>query len=206
MQMPTGLYVVVDFETITPTGRSPEPIELAAIRFGVIASSRPDNEFCEFIKPPPGVGLTQFDIRQTGIVDRNLADARSAADILNQFDGFLTGTEILVAQNAKYEASIFSRLLPPTAKVNCLPFVDTIQLAKRILPGLTSYSLDSIATATRIEIPSSRHRAMVDVKLTRNVFESLVAIGIDTHLIANSEDIKRIANIRVRRSDQLNLF
>ena len=54
-------FLVIDFETITPKGRSPEPIEVGILR---IKQNKIDNNASIdwLIKPPEGLHLTRFDI------------------------------------------------------------------------------------------------------------------------------------------------
>src|SRR5258707_15877696 len=106
-------FVVVDFETVTPRGRPPEPLELAAVRLlpGLVLD--PAFQFSRLIRPPDDAPLTTFDTQQTGIGAHDIADAPDAATVLRQFDACL-GQEhpLLVAHNARYEAAIFQRFAP----------------------------------------------------------------------------------------------
>lgn len=201
-----AIFVVVDFETATPTGRPPEPIELAAMRFGTGALANIDTSFEEFIRLPSGVELTSFDTNQTGIIRSDIEEARLATDVLGALERLVEGDDIIVAQNAKYEAAIFSRLLPSTAKLNSLPFIDTILLAKRVLGHLDQFNLGSLATALGIKIPIVRHRAMIDVSLTRKVFIQLLAKAIRQGEIRSRKDLERVASVNARKRDQLTLF
>lgn len=65
-------FLVIDFETITPKGRSPEPIEVGVLR---ISNNQIDEKASVdfLIKPPEGLHLTDFDTMQTGIKEKDLA-------------------------------------------------------------------------------------------------------------------------------------
>lgn len=58
-------FLVIDFETITPRGMSPEPIEVGVLR---ISNNQIDEKASVnyLIKPPEGLHLTYFDTIQTG--------------------------------------------------------------------------------------------------------------------------------------------
>lgn len=64
-------FLVIDFETITPKGRSPEPIEVGILK---IKENNIDKElsFDWLIRPPKDLHLTYFDTIQTGIREKDL--------------------------------------------------------------------------------------------------------------------------------------
>jgi DNA polymerase-3 subunit epsilon len=80
-------FLVIDFETLTPAGRRPEPIEVAAAavqaRDGVLVEV---DRFHALIRPPSDVPVTSFDIAQTGITQRDLDRASTAADVMAALD------------------------------------------------------------------------------------------------------------------------
>jgi hypothetical protein len=78
-------YVTVDFETLAPARRRPEPIEVAAQARTLTADGtwREVGRFTALIRPPAGVPVTTFDTGQTRIT------ARPADDVLAELDGLL---------------------------------------------------------------------------------------------------------------------
>lgn len=79
-------FLVIDFETITPKGRPPEPIEVGILR---IKQKKIDNNASIdwLIKPPEGLHLTRFDTSQTGITEQDLMhsiDAKRAMRIIDK--------------------------------------------------------------------------------------------------------------------------
>ena len=79
-------FLVIDFETITPKGRPPEPIEVGILR---IKQNKIDNNASIdwLIKPPEGLHLTRFDTSQTGITEQDLMrgiDAKRAMRIIDK--------------------------------------------------------------------------------------------------------------------------
>ena len=79
-------FLVIDFETITPKGRPPEPIEVGILR---IKQNKIDNNASIdwLIKPPEGLHLTRFDTSQTGITEQDLVhgiDAKRAMRIIDK--------------------------------------------------------------------------------------------------------------------------
>lgn len=179
-------FIVIDFETLTPASRAPEPTEVAAVALtpanrGLVESWR----FERLIAPPDGLAPTPRDVAQTGITPAMLASATSAAVVLADLDGRLTSPPYrLVAHNAPYEASIIGRHRQHCPHLAVTRMLDTVRLARIVLPGLTSHRLDALLANYRIPMPSHRHRAMPDVDVTANILRRLLddaeAIGIST--------------------------
>lgn len=189
-------FVVVDFETVTPKGRPPEPLEFAAMQLlpGLVL----DLTFrCSWlIRPPADAPLTAFDTRQTGIRAQDIADAPDAATVLRQFDaGLRPDVHVLVAHHARYEAAIFQRFAACCPQATALPFLDTVALGKQIAPGLANYQLDTLAQHFHLAIPTNRHRALPDVELTIQVLHHLLAQYLEKRPQATIIDLLRLAGI-----------
>jgi|SRR5581483_3906280 len=168
-------FVVVDFETVTPKGRPPEPLELAAMRLlpGLVVD--PAFQFSQLIRPPVDAPLTAFDTQQTGIRAQDIVDAPDAVTVLRRFDKCLgQDVPILVAHNARYEAAIFQRFSACCPQAAALSFLDTMAFGKYLVPGLPNYKLDTLAQHFQLALPIRRHRALPDVELTIQVLQRLL--------------------------------
>lgn len=102
-------YVVIDFEGLTPAGRSPVPIEVAAGagRFDLDGQWVQQWEFDALMRPPADVPVTRFDVEQTGITAAMLADALPAATVMGGLDALLVASPYrLVAHHAATEATL----------------------------------------------------------------------------------------------------
>jgi len=155
------------------------------------------------------VPVTPFDTAQTGLKRRDLQNARVAVDVLKECDSLLAqGVNAVVAQNARYEAAIIRRFALAAPRLAALPFFDTVLLAKRVVPGLADYRLDTLATHLRLTIPVQRHRALPDVQLTANLLVALIALGQRSHVISNFSELALIADIEKpkRQTSQGMLF
>jgi DNA polymerase-3 subunit epsilon len=201
--LPTGLmvedrfaattFVVIDFETTTPTGHRPEPIDVAVLSLRVqdaalVETARFDTLMC----PPPHAPVTAFDTGQTGITAAMVAQASTAAEVFAHLDGRLTRPPyLLVAHNAPTEAGIlydYRRHCPTLATLDVL---DTVRLARHLYPELPNHKLDTLLTHLGIPIPSNRHRAMPDVEATADLF---------TRMIAQADRTRRWTALRDLRS------
>ena len=189
-------FLVVDFETVTPKGRPPEPLELAAMRLGPGLVLDPTFCFSELIRPPADAPLTAFDTQQTGIRAQDITDAPDAATVLRHFDEHL-GHElpVLVAHHARYEAAIFQRFARHCPQAAALSFLDTVALGKHIAPGLANYQLDTLAQSFHLALPANRHRALPDVELTIRVLLCLLRLLLERTPQATVVDLLQMAGI-----------
>ena len=167
-------FLVIDFETITPKGRSPEPIEVGLLR--IKQNQIDDKASVDFlIKPPDGLHLTQMDTDQTGIKEEDLNEKPDALSVLKMIDKSCAKKNyIFIAQNAHYEANILSHYTNECKGIAKTPILDTILLAKNVFPNLQNYKLDTLAKTFGLKIPKDRHRALPDCFLTAQVFLCLL--------------------------------
>lgn len=170
-------FVVIDFETTTPAGYPVQPIEVAALALRY----RPDGwsrvgSSTSLIKPPPFAPVTAADTALKGMTPSMFTDAPTPADVLGALDRNFNPDSpfLLVAQNASVEANILHNQREHCPALAHLDFVDTIPLAKHIVPGLPSYGLDTLLAHFSIPQPANRHRAEADVEVTARVFCQLI--------------------------------
>jgi DNA polymerase III epsilon subunit-like protein len=169
-------FVVLDFEGTTPRGYSPEPTEVAAVALRR-SGGRWERVwvFEALIKPPEHAPLTGFDIAQTGITPAMLAGRPGAGVVLGQFDARLAdGPHLLVAHNTTTEGGIVYRYRDRCPALAATHLLDTVKLARALLPDAPGHGLDALIDHLRITQPGKRHRAMPDVEATVTLFEHLV--------------------------------
>lgn len=172
-------FVVLDFEGTTPRGYSPEPTEVAAIAL------RRDSDrwqrvwsFQELMKPPDHAPVTGFDIAQTGITAAMLADRPGAGVVLARFDTRLAdGPHLLVAHNAAAEGGMLYRYREHCPALAATHLLDTVKLARALLPDAPGYGLDALIDHLRLPRPARPHRAMPDVEVTVALFEYLLDVA-----------------------------
>jgi len=171
--------VVIDFESLTPAGRPAEPIEVAALALRADGDELVEvGRFEELIRPPADVPVTGIDTGQTGITRSMLTTADPAAEVMARLDAKLTAPPYrLVAHHASTEAGMIAHQAAHCPVLADTPLLDTVRLAKAVLPGLGSYRLDNLLSHYGITKPPDRHRAMPDVKVTAQVLARLLAEG-----------------------------
>ena len=171
-------FIVLDLET---TGLKPGKAgitEIAAIR---VEKGYLGEEFHTLVHPGRRVPATIT--RLTGITDEMLRDQARIKEIFPQLYAFL-GSAVLVAHNASFDLGFLNfdaqRLLS-TPLFNSS--VCTLKLARRLLSGIRSRSLDSVAAHLGVSYPT-QHRALADARVTAEIFciflEQLAAQGITT--------------------------
>lgn len=171
-------FVVIDVET---TGFKPGRAaitEVAAVR---VENGRLGTEFHALVNP--GQRVPTAITRLTGITDEMLCDQPHIDTVFPQLHAFL-GSATIVAHNATFDLSFLNfdaRRLVSTPLLN--PVLCTQRLARRLLAGLRSRSLDAVAAHLGVSCVSL-HRALGDARITAEVLlillEKLTAQGIGT--------------------------
>ncbi|MFF4859931.1 PolC-type DNA polymerase III [Streptomyces rubiginosohelvolus] len=172
--------VVIDFEGLTPAGRPAEPIEVAALALRAREGRLVEvGRFEALMRPPADAPVTARDVQLKGITQRMLDSAAPAAEVMARLDAHLTAPPYrLVAHHASTEAGIIARQAAHCPVLASTPLLDTLRLAKAVLPGLRSYGLDSLLDHYAISTPPGRHRAMPDVEVTSEVLNRLLDDGV----------------------------
>jgi DNA polymerase III epsilon subunit family exonuclease len=157
-------FAVVDVETTGSTpSRGDRIIEIAIVE---VLGGRVVNDFCTLINP--GIGISPWITRLTGIFDDLVDDAPRFADVSDHVRELLGG-RIFVAHNVGFDWRFVaeelrrSRAVMPTGPRLC-----TVRLAKFAVPGLRRRGLDSVARYYDVEI-HGRHRAGGDARATAEV-------------------------------------
>jgi DNA polymerase III subunit epsilon len=201
-------FLVIDFETLTPKGRSPEPIELGLQKIHGYKIDM-NASVSWLIQPPEGLHVTKLDTIQTGIKESDLVGKQSIDQVMKRVNSSCMKKDyVFIAQNAKYEANILSHYTEKYQGITKTPIMDTILLAKHVLPNLPNYKLDTLARALNLTIPKDRHRALVDCILTAHVFLRLLEMQNKKKEIIYLDELLRIAEIKTKYNQpmQMDIF
>jgi DNA polymerase-3 subunit epsilon len=194
-------YVVIDFESLTPAGRSPEPIEVAAIagRFTADLRWAETGRFESLICPPDDVPVTPMDRAQTGITAADLAGQRPACEVMAALDARLASPPCrLVAHSAITEATLIAGQRQHCPALAATSLLCTVRLARRAFPELGNHRLDTVARFLGLTIPPDRHRAMPDAELTVKVLRSALAAGSERQLWSTLRELDAAAGVAPR--------
>ncbi len=160
-------YVVFDLET---TGFSPEfnkIIEIGAVK---IVEGKIVDRFSTFVNPQVPI---PFKIEQlTSIKDDMVVNAPVIEEILPKFMEFCEGC-IMVAHNADFDMS-FIKNNCKRMNIPCEPtIIDTVALARVLLPMLNRFKLDTVAKAVNVSL-DHHHRAVDDAECTALIFQKFI--------------------------------
>ena len=160
-------YVVFDLET---TGLSPDKNKIIEIGAVKVVDGAITERFSTFVNPEVPI---PYNIEQlTSIKDDMVLDAPRIEEILPEFMKFCEGT-VMVAHNAEFDTGFIRK--------NCermgLPFdftiVDTVALARILLPQLNRFKLDTVAKAVGVSL-DHHHRAVDDAACTAEIFVKFI--------------------------------
>ena len=186
-------YVVFDLET---TGFSPETnriIEIGAVK---VQNGKIVDKFSTFVNPQVPI---QFRIEQlTSINDSMVIDAPVIADILPEFMKFCEGC-VMVAHNADFDMSFIKKNCQ-RLDIPCKPtIVDTVALARVLLPNLNRFKLDTVAKALGVSL-ENHHRAVDDAGCTAEIFVKFIEMlrerGMSTLDEVNAMGTSSVQNVQ----------
>lgn len=182
----TGLmdtkYVALDLETTGLDPRADEIIEIGAVKF---QGQSVLETFHTLVRPSRPVPY-RIQIL-TGITPAELEGAPMPAVALSELSPFVDGHPV-VGQNISFDLGFLNE---NGLSVDS-PAHDTFELGVMLLPGLTDYSLSALADTLGV-FYSTRHRALPDAVLAKDVFLALLerARGLDESLIFEIERLAR---------------
>ncbi|WP_210717363.1 3'-5' exonuclease [Amycolatopsis acididurans] len=177
--------LVLDFEGLTPAGRPPEPIEVAATKLEYRNGTLVEiDRFESLIEPPAGIPVTWRE-RAVGFTPAMLASAPPAGEVMAALDRLLPAPDDettswpyrVVAHGAATERTLIYGQRQHCPNLAATPLLDSVRLARTVLTGLAHHGLSDVARHLGIPIPTDRHRARADVELTVTVLTRLLEQG-----------------------------
>ncbi|MCD7814005.1 MAG: PHP domain-containing protein, partial [Lachnospiraceae bacterium] len=162
-------FVVFDLET---TGFSPQNnriIEIGAVK---VQNGKITDKFSTFVNPQVPIPFRIEEL--TSINDNMVMDAPTIETVLPEFMEFCEGC-VMVAHNASFDMSFIEencrRLAIPCDKTA----VDTVAMARVLLPALNRFKLDTVAKAVGVPL-GHHHRAVDDAGCTAEIFEKFLGM------------------------------
>lgn len=164
-----GSFVVFDIET---TGFSPltcKIIEIGAVR---VENGQITDRFSTFVNPKVPI---PFRIEQlTGINDSMVMEAPEIEKVLPEFLEFCQGA-VMVAHNADFDMSFIMENCRQQGLSDQFTYVDTVGMARFLLPALNRFKLDTVAKAVGVPL-QNHHRAVDDAGCTADIFVKFVGM------------------------------
>ena len=161
------MYVIIDIETTGGRYNEEGITEIAIHKYDghVVIDS-----FISLVNPEKEI--QPFVVKLTGINNNMLKNAPKFYEIAKRIVEISKGC-VLVAHNASFDYRILKTEFRRLGFDFELPTLCTVELSKKLIPGLESYSLGKLCR--KIGIPmSDRHRANGDALATIKLFEILL--------------------------------
>ena len=162
-------YVVFDIETTGFSAVEDRIIEIGAVKIhgGEIVDS-----YSTFVNPEIPI---PFEITNlTSITDDMVIDAPKIDVVLPEFLKFVDGAA-LVAHNAGFDVGFIEENCRRLGLPGKFTYVDTVALARILLPTLAKYKLNIVAKALGISL-ENHHRAVDDAGATSEIFVKFVEL------------------------------
>ena len=180
------MYAILDIETTGGKYNEEGITEIAIYKFD---GHQIVDQFFSLVNPEKNI--QPFVINLTGINNQMLRNAPKFHEVAKRIIE-ITDNCIIVAHNAQFDNRIlsteFDRLGYPFEK----NMLCTVELSKKLIPDLPSYSLGKLVRSLGIPI-TDRHRAQGDAKATLELFKLLLEKDIEKVIISDTikKDPKR---------------
>ncbi len=161
------LYTVVDIET---TGNGYKGSKITEISIFVFDGKVIVDEFTTLVNPEQNI--PPFITNLTGITNAMVKNAPKFYEIAKKV-AEITKDTIFVAHNVNFDYNIIHEEFKNLGFDFKRKKLCTVRLSRKIIPGLSSYSLGNICTSENIPIVG-RHRAKGDAEATTELFRRLI--------------------------------
>lgn len=170
------MYAIVDIETTGGFAENHRITEIAIYHHDGMGVT---GKYHTLINP--GRSIPHYITGLTGITTEMVWDAPSfeqvAQSVFQQLDG-----KIFVAHNAHFDYSFLKKEFEQVGINWQSKKLCTVRLSRKIIPGLRSYSLGSLAESLGINI-LNRHRAGGDAEATTKIFDQLLRRDRDGYIL-----------------------
>lgn len=165
----TTQYIVFDTET---TGADPTKAKM--VEFGYLVA----NAMLEvldidrtLIDPEMPIPADASGVHH--ICDADVADEPTLDQVEQGFWApfFQAGT-VVIGHNVKYDLQVAKDVLPPN-----LPFIDTLQLAKRYLPDAPNHKLGTLMYYCKLRVRKNTHSAVDDCMICLDLLKHIMTVS-----------------------------
>ena len=156
-------FVVFDIETTGLSAANCKITEIGAVK---IKNGEILERFNIFVNPECPIPAEIVEL--TGITDEMVADADKIDVVLPKFFEFV-GDRLLIAHNADFDTGFIRVAAKEQGLEFKNPYLDTLGLARAIIPTLKSHKLDRLADYYKLG-EFNHHRACDDAEMLANIF------------------------------------
>ena len=190
-----GKVVVFDLET---TGFSPISSRIIEIGAVLMEDGKIRDRFSTFVNPR--VPIPYRIEKLTSINDSMVADAPAIEEVLPRFLKFCEGA-VLAAHNASFDMSFIRENCERLGLPCSFTYVDTVSLARVLLPQLGRFKLDNVAKALGVSL-GHHHRAVDDAECTARIYEKFVSM-LDAREIRDLDAVNALGRSSVEQIKKL---
>ena len=165
LSLPLTQFAIVDIET-TGTIHDGKITEIAII---IHDGEKEIDRFTMLLNPQRKID--RYVVKLTGITDQMVADAPLFEEFAEKIFQ-MTKDRVFVAHNVSFDYGFLKKEFAAVGMEFKRETLDTIDICRRIIPGLPSYSLGKLCASLGIEM-DSHHRALDDTAATAILFERL---------------------------------
>ncbi len=189
-----GDFVAFDLETTGLSPKTDRVLEIGAVRFDSRMQRLAEME----VVVDPGVPIPLAVQRLCGLTDSDVDGAPAPVEAAAQLAEFCEGAD-LVAHGAGFDITFCAGLVP--AAFSRRRVLDTLELARILLPTAGSHSLPLLSAALGLE-HLRPHRALSDASATHQLF-AVLAGAADALPVAVLAEMRRVAG---RAGGELAMF
>jgi len=171
------LYAILDIETTGGKYNEEGITEIAIYKFD---GHTVVDQFCSLVNPERSI--QPFVVNLTGINSDMLRNAPKFYEVAKRIIEITEGC-IIVAHNAKFDNRILTTEFDRLGYDFDKNTLCTVELAKKLIPDLPSYSLGKLVRSLGIPL-SDRHRAQGDAKATVELFKLLLQKDLQKEIIS----------------------
>ncbi|MFC7679567.1 PolC-type DNA polymerase III [Paenibacillus sp. GCM10028914] len=169
IDLKSATYVVFDIETTGLSITMNKITEIAAVK---MHEGKEIDRYATFVNPHEKI---PYHIQQlTNITDEMVKDAPDLEPVLKDFVEFV-GDAVIVAHNARFDMGFIQASLKnagmPTLEN---PYLDTLELARLLHPGMRNHRLNTLADKYKVLL-ESHHRAIDDTVALAGILNGLLA-------------------------------
>ena len=160
-------YVVFDLETTGFSTVANKIIEIGAVK---VVNCKITDKFSAFVNPEVPIPYRIEEL--TSINDNMVLDAPTIEEILPKFLEFSEGC-VMVAHNASFDMGFIEANCKRQGIEKEFTVVDTVALARVLMPQLNRFKLDTVAKALKVSL-ENHHRAVDDAGCTAEIFVKFI--------------------------------
>ncbi len=193
-----GTFIVFDLETTGLNPAEEEITEIAAVR---VTEGEIRDSFQTYVNPhkPIPEEITKL----TGISDETVKGAPELSDALPKFLAWAGGGEYpMVAHNAGFDMGFLRAACGRFGIEREFTSIDTVQMAKMMLPQLTKFKLNIVAKELKAG-PFEHHRASEDASVLGRIFVKFLKRLREEYHAVTTEDINPALAANTERKDKL---